>query len=299
MVRSELLGHIDYWNEQREFGFIKTLNGDRFFCHNSAFRTDCDVNDAVQFDVLLNTSTGQRKAINVSPAKQIAPAKEPATVIKGPSTGERKASNVATAKEPAAVPKGPVSKEELRQARDGKFYSHVSFLTHYGRDGRGELMWQEAADKVKMSETDEASTHADSESIADDASCVSLIPVVKHDGQPVVKRKSQRQDVKAPQTPAKPQPQQLQQGFYRKNCNCCLLPGTHFADKCIGLQGQAEREEKRLQRAERELQGQAGFAEREENRRQRAEREATRQETRELDIRLARQREQLRTLRFL
>jgi len=301
VVSAELLGHLNYWNEKGEFGFINARVGGescRVFCHNSAFRTNCDVNDAVKFDVWLDTSTGQRKAINVQPAKEsAAPAKEPAAVAKGISTAQPKAITVAPAKpaavkainvapaKPAAVKvtKGLASKEELRQARDGQFYSHISFLAHYGRDGRGELMWQEAADKVKMFETDDdVSTCADSESIADDASCVAPIPIAQPDWQPV-ERKSRRQEIKVPQISAKRQPQQpQQQGFYRKQCNCCLLPGEHFADKCIGIQMQV------------------GFAERQQKREQRAERRAVREEMRALDARLAAQRENIAALpRFL
>jgi len=66
-VESGLIGQLKFWDEKKtkDFGFIRTQDGEEFFCHAEAFRTKCGVKDIVEFDVEQHTKTGAKKAINV------------------------------------------------------------------------------------------------------------------------------------------------------------------------------------------------------------------------------------------
>merc|ERR1712096_511613 len=69
VVKSEVLGQLDFWNEEKAFGFIRTPDNERVFCHDAGFSADCDVKDFVKFDVWQNTSSRELKAINVTPQR--------------------------------------------------------------------------------------------------------------------------------------------------------------------------------------------------------------------------------------
>jgi cold shock CspA family protein len=66
VVKSEVLGQLDTWNEERAFGFIRSPDGERFFCHNSGFSAPCEKYDLVKFNVFETTGTGEQKAVNVT-----------------------------------------------------------------------------------------------------------------------------------------------------------------------------------------------------------------------------------------
>jgi cold shock CspA family protein len=68
-VEFGLVGQIVFWNEEKNFGFIRTRDMDSsdesYYCHGSTFVNLCGVKDIVKFDVWQNYNTGRQKAINV------------------------------------------------------------------------------------------------------------------------------------------------------------------------------------------------------------------------------------------
>lgn len=68
VVKSNLLGQLDFWDEDKAFGFIRTPNNEyeRVFCHTSDFSEECNVNDFVKFDVWRSKGSGKLSAINVT-----------------------------------------------------------------------------------------------------------------------------------------------------------------------------------------------------------------------------------------
>jgi cold shock CspA family protein len=80
-VDSELVGQLDFWDDAKNFGFIRTRD-EKFYCHGSAFSKPCAVKEMVKFDVWENLHTGSQKAINVKASDQ-----PPFTVIARDRTG--------------------------------------------------------------------------------------------------------------------------------------------------------------------------------------------------------------------
>merc|ERR1712193_196096 len=68
---------------------------------------------------------------------------------------------------------------------------------------------------------------------------------------------------KALEAPKMEQPRKMLQprkSIFRPICTCCLLPGSHFADKCAGLQraiGSAQQKQRKEQREQDQLDRQA------------------------------------------
>jgi cold shock CspA family protein len=60
-----LVGQIVKWNNEKNFGFIRTRDMKDYYCHGSAFLNECGEKDIVKFDVWENFETEQQKAVNV------------------------------------------------------------------------------------------------------------------------------------------------------------------------------------------------------------------------------------------
>jgi len=92
---------------------------------------------------------------------------------------------------PKAQKPAKLEAEELRQARDGNFYSLESFLAHYVNDGRGQRMWEEAAPADDETSTVADSTVANTECLAEDDDAWSA-PTVGEDWTQVLQNKVQK-----------------------------------------------------------------------------------------------------------
>lgn len=304
IVLSEMVGQLDFWNEDKDSGFIKTWDqerktyGERFYCHGSAFSTRCAVKDIVRFDVWENVDTHSRKAVNVEthrPAFTEVSKGETGTLvrlfpgsgkglIRGPSgqtfrcseddfdetvlagdrvqfdsikdnfTDEFRAVKIRSAKI-EAYPRW--SQKEWDQWRS-------QWTTKEWDQWRSQWTtkdWKASGDKSSTKDCKapsdalpacDASTAASEgctvESLVDDLASI----VAEDEWQPVV----HKQNSKAPQAPKmeqlKTQQPQPRSSIFRPICRCCLLPGTHFADKCVVIQRRISSEQKLQKREELE-----------------------------------------------
>lgn len=67
VVKSKVLGQFDFWDVDKAFGFIRTPDNERVFCHISGFSAACNLKDFVKFDIWRSKGSGKLNAINVTP----------------------------------------------------------------------------------------------------------------------------------------------------------------------------------------------------------------------------------------
>lgn len=67
VVKSKVLGQLDFWDEDKAFGFIRTPDNERVFCHTSGFSAECELKDFVKFDIWRSKDSSKLNAINVTP----------------------------------------------------------------------------------------------------------------------------------------------------------------------------------------------------------------------------------------
>jgi len=327
VVKSEVLGQLDSWNEEKAFGFIKTPHDERVFCHTSGFLTDCNLNDFVKFDVWQNKSTGERKAINVTPhghafielaRDQSGTMEQSYRLIRGADgkafqcseadfehgsfrrfeqvrfnsvwNGRFKAVNIRHAQtEEPAVNVRPAKLEvpavNIRPAKTEEPAVNIQHAkTEWSQEEWDQWYSQWSTDEWKAWQRCGDAEQAEDASTVASLSAASLQVAMPKQSPPaqqsmpevaewaeVVSKRTTRAEKKLEEK--KPlaidqveqkKPEEKKQ-LLRQQCNCCLLPGLHFADKCIIKAKQnafAEREakrrtweEKQEQRLEKQLLG--------------------------------------------
>jgi cold shock CspA family protein len=67
VVKSKVLGQLEFWDEDKAFGFIRTPGNERVFCHTSGFSAECNLKDFVKFDIWRSKGSSKLNAINVTP----------------------------------------------------------------------------------------------------------------------------------------------------------------------------------------------------------------------------------------